>query len=232
MAEMRTMTWETVRERDYFGTVIAILRINGFALGKVEEQGLVVEGSLGEVQYKGYSASYQDDRDRPNGTCFIRACATESEARLAVEVRMLELLPSWLECPTCGTPHDPSQHEPVTRARLRKTGWCHTCDFWERHIVEATGVVINHRHYSIGDEGEVAGRRRSLGGWGLGCGGAEYEIEFLADARRVVTHNLWVQGKIPERFRDRLPDNARFVTAEERQRESVSYPFLGAPEEG
>jgi hypothetical protein len=65
------------------------------------------------------------------------------------------------------------------------------------------GLVIGGKHYRLGSEYEGSGAFK-------GHGGARFVIE-TADGTRVVTTNLWYQGEVPEHFRDRLPDNARFV---------------------
>lgn len=45
-----------------------------------------------------------------------------------------------------------------------------------------------------------------------GYGGRRFDIEFF-DGRKVTTTNLWYQGVVPLRWRERFPDNARFATA-------------------
>jgi hypothetical protein len=40
-------------------------------------------------------------------------------------------------------------------------------------------------------------------------GGARYLVTI--DGEEIETNNVWHQGKVPERFRDRLPDNATMV---------------------
>lgn len=65
----------------------------------------------------------------------------------------------------------------------------------------ANSVRINGRHYYIGDPNAIGLR---------GFGGRKYVIKFH-DGRIVETTNLWTQGEIPDRWRERLPDNAEFV---------------------
>ncbi|WP_433235329.1 DUF6197 family protein [Streptosporangium sp. CA-135522] len=62
-------------------------------------------------------------------------------------------------------------------------------------------VVVEGEHYLIVDE-TCSGFR--------GFGGRRFDIEFF-DGRTATTWNLWHQGTIPARWRDRYPDNARFV---------------------
>lgn len=65
-------------------------------------------------------------------------------------------------------------------------------------------VVVDGEHYRIG-AGKTTFR---------GFGGRRFDIEFL-DGRKVTTRDLWHQGVIPPKWRERFPDNARFVTPAE-----------------
>ena len=77
---------------------------------------------------------------------------------------------------------------------------CHICAHWLDHIKRTADkrIVVNGSHYLVGPVG--------------GFGGRKWIIEFLDSEREGFTTNqLWYQGKIPSHFRDRIPDNARFV---------------------
>lgn len=86
-------------------------------------------------------------------------------------------------------------------------------DFWTGHsrhpdiytqpadADEARRVVVDAEHYVIGP-----------GGSG-GHGGRRFDIEFF-DGRKVTTRDLWSQGTIPPKHRERYPNNARFVPQE------------------
>ena len=108
-----------------------------------------------------------------------------------------------ITCHVCGKREDPS-HWPATNKECRRLQLCFTCLFWERHITEPfpNAVVIEGCHYMIGSEAPLGSTR--------GFGGQRYVIRFT-DGREVATTNLWMQGHIPEAFRDRLPDTATFV---------------------
>jgi hypothetical protein len=88
---------------------------------------------------------------------------------------------------------------------LRKQRLCFSCDFWyskikikdESHVVRVGGT-----HYMISSDNPPQSSYR-------GFGGARYDIRFH-DGREVSTTNLWCQGGIPARFKERLPDNAIF----------------------
>ena len=86
---------------------------------------------------------------------------------------------------------------------------CNSCAFWLEKIATTNEntVVVNGIRYTIGDEKSTS--------YFKGFGGAKFDIEFF-DGRKVVSHNLWCQGVIPEEFRSypELQDNARFVNNE------------------
>lgn len=99
--------------------------------------------------------------------------------------------------------------------RMARLSMCFSCAFWSLQIVRdranpQRAVVVDGRHYWIGDE--PSGERLKRDWLGLGFGGSEWRIWFLDD-RFVISHNLWTQGDIPERWRPFLPDNAEFARA-------------------
>lgn len=81
-------------------------------------------------------------------------------------------------------------------------------EYWSEHIADygPNSVIVDNTHYWIGEEPKP-GESRSF----LGHAGREFKIRFN-DGREVTTHNLWYQGPIPTRFRDRLQNNAEFVS--------------------
>lgn len=96
---------------------------------------------------------------------------------------------------------------PDINAKLKARSLCHSCDHWT-HYVETDpsnpdALVIEGAHYVVGDEAHGGGRMS-------GFYGQKFIIEKFS-GERIVTTNLWCQGRIPERFRGRLPDNARFI---------------------
>ena len=106
--------------------------------------------------------------------------------------------------------------ETSCRTRLIEQGVCFSCLFWRDKVncdlaslrgkfSEHDRVVVDGRHFLITPDDT---RHRDK--WHCGHGGAEFIVQFN-DGRRVVTHNLWSQGRIPAHFRERLPDNATFV---------------------
>ena len=98
----------------------------------------------------------------------------------------------------------------MKRTTREADGYCFDCSFWLGHIARRIGnnapwrdssVIVNHTAYHVNPDGEGGFR---------GHGGHKFKIQFF-DGRQVVSHNLWCQGDIDERFRDRLPNNAEFV---------------------
>jgi len=114
-------------------------------------------------------------------------------------------------CSECGH-HPVKTHfcEP-TRSRMISKQVCFTCDFWLEQInsnpnPQENRFVIDNHHYTC-----LPPETNSK--W-AGFGGRRFEIK-TNDGRTIITNNLWYQGKVPERFRDRLPNNAVFVKKQE-----------------
>jgi hypothetical protein len=85
---------------------------------------------------------------------------------------------------------------------------CFSCNYWLKLVDvkdDPRTVRIDGGHYIILPDGDGP-----VGGLFQGFGGRRFTIEFF-DGRQAVTNNLWNQGDIPEHFRVRLPDNARFI---------------------
>jgi hypothetical protein len=88
---------------------------------------------------------------------------------------------------------------------------CFDCAFWTAiirsdEINPEKAVVVNNRHYIIGEETP----RNIFQTLGRGFGGSKFIIQFNS-GKRLETTNLWHQGMIPDRFRNNLPDNATFI---------------------
>lgn len=106
-------------------------------------------------------------------------------------------------CKICGGIVELEYTEPL-KSELIEDGICFSCHFWKEkvHSYNERTVIVDGLHYRYFDDNPGAAF--------LGFGGREFRIKFN-DGREVVTHNLWHQGNIPERFRDKLPDNAQFI---------------------
>jgi hypothetical protein len=106
-------------------------------------------------------------------------------------------------CAECGAHEQGNWHDEHAK-KLQTRGLCYSCEYWHVHIADASAgnvVRVDGRHYRIGEEVNRGGFR--------GFDGQRFKIKFT-DGREVVTTNLWCQGAIPHRYRDRLPDNAQF----------------------
>lgn len=92
-------------------------------------------------------------------------------------------------------------------AALRERSLCFMDDFWfKAHADYLAGarLVVSGQSYSIASE-RAAGSR--------GHGGRCFRIQY-PDGRVVESTNVWTQGSIPERWRDRMPDTAIFLPDE------------------
>lgn len=91
------------------------------------------------------------------------------------------------------------------RAKLEATGLCHTCLHWaeSRQALRAKSwkhFVAKGSFYTIGDTYE-----------GQGFGGSRWHVTWPC-GHVEDTKNLWHGGDVPERWRERLPDNAELVS--------------------
>lgn len=111
-----------------------------------------------------------------------------------------------LTCKRCGHQETCKYMEHVQKF-LEERRLCFKCNFWYEYVLRKDDdnvVRIDGVHYVIGPEDAPAGCSR-------GFGGRRFNIKFFKDDAATATTNLWHQGKIPDRFRDELPDNAEFV---------------------
>ena len=121
--------------------------------------------------------------------------------------RALEFLRDPITCVECGKIAFPYQTSGEMQRRMIDERLCFNCCFWTEWMCrqnEPETARINGWHYRIGKEMPPTYPSHLLG-----SAGRRFAIVF-PDGRVVVTHNLWCQGQIPEHFRERLPDNARF----------------------
>lgn len=86
---------------------------------------------------------------------------------------------------------------------------CFNCAFWTLYIrmPHPERAIVNGKHYVCYpiQIGERLGRHRDRG-----FGGDLFQVYYF-DGRIVWSQDTWHQGKIPERFRYALSDNAEFV---------------------
>ena len=97
-------------------------------------------------------------------------------------------------------------YDKETKTQLIKYQLCFNCNFWREKvdIKDREEVArIDGAHYIIGKNDHSPNRFR-------GFGGSKFTISFF-DGREIVTSDLWYQGVIPDKFKKRLPDNAKFI---------------------
>lgn len=114
-------------------------------------------------------------------------------------------------CPGCGKEGFHTKYMGSEGKRMEVTGECFECAYWELRCEKGEELVIDNYVYGIGTEPSEAQRRSGRGM--LGMGGRRFDIEFF-DGRKFTTHNLWAGGLIPERYRERLPNTAKFISGE------------------
>lgn len=85
------------------------------------------------------------------------------------------------------------------------SGKCFTKHYWQQIIAEKDEhIIVNGCCYCDGGNVEYPDTHSFLG-----FSGRRFWIRFF-DGRVLSTNNLWMQGDIPEEFRNALPDNAEF----------------------
>lgn len=120
-----------------------------------------------------------------------------------------------ITCSECGKLEKLRWMEDI-KEKLIKRQLCFTCNFWMERVNQVNNpnsVRIRGSHYWIQKENAPKGSFR-------GFGGKKFKIVFFTPTisiahntpRTIITTNLWNQGEIPGRFRNRLPDNAEFKT--------------------
>jgi hypothetical protein len=95
-------------------------------------------------------------------------------------------------------------------AEIRLRRLCFTCNHWQGHIEKPGGIIVKGTHYRCGEETKRDPWNRAFRGFG----GSTFYIQ-MNNGTLLKSTNLWCQGNIPEHFKTRLPDNARFLTEAE-----------------
>ena len=117
---------------------------------------------------------------------------------------------SLFNCSWCNEPVQSTSYSAPYGPRMESEKLCFSCVHWDIEAGRTDDyrrIVIDAYCYGVGEK-EPPKNGRSNGMWGFG--GRRFDIE-LFTGERFTTHNLWGGGQIPERFRDRMPDNARFL---------------------
>jgi len=116
---------------------------------------------------------------------------------------------SLFNCLWCGESVQSTSYSAPYGPRMEAEKLCFGCVHWdiESSWTDFRRIIIDGYCYGVGDK-EPSGGRIQGEMWGFG--GRRFDIE-LFTGQRFTTHNLWGGGQIPERFREKLPDNARFL---------------------
>lgn len=124
---------------------------------------------------------------------------------------------SELQCVECGDAVIGSRFNLEEEREHYRDTHCYTDMFWsEHHRLDnenagrrgrGEAVVVDGAHYIVNPVVENPRVPRALG-----MGGRLMRFR-LQDGRVLESNDVWFQGDIPERWRDRLPDNAEFYRA-------------------
>lgn len=110
-------------------------------------------------------------------------------------------------CACCGEENfSTGYHDCHEKRRMDRDGLCFTCAFWELKAEKDNPTVIDGALYTPGN--------RTHGDF-RGMAGRRFDIEYF-DGRRITTFDLWSGGPIPDRWKSRIPDTARFLNEAKR----------------
>lgn len=108
-----------------------------------------------------------------------------------------------ITCLCCGKPEVPIWNNEINQ-EMEERGLCFSCNFWHRYWLEKDRpdiVRVKGVHYVIGQEDPL------FPTFMRGFGGRKFRFK-MNDGRIIESTNVWHQGEIPEKWKDRLPDNA------------------------
>jgi len=109
---------------------------------------------------------------------------------------------SAIPCRICGVEnYSVSFCDGAEKTRMDRDGICFSCAFWELRAERGCQTVIDGVTYQPGHRTDGPMR---------GMGGRRFDIEYF-DGRVISTVDLWCGGVVPDRWRKRIPDTARFL---------------------
>ncbi|NDV63966.1 hypothetical protein [Bacteroides sp. 224] len=111
-------------------------------------------------------------------------------------------------CSICGDSYDLEEFQkqlPLTQL-MKQRNICFKCAFWLDKIENPNPnrEIIDGQHCTF----HPSQNERS---YFQGCGGREFYI-LRNDKSLAMSNNVWFQGKIPDRFRESLPNTAQFIS--------------------
>lgn len=83
---------------------------------------------------------------------------------------------------------------------------CFNCNFWTDILLDYN----NERRYVV-KSGMYYREDDAPHDYFQGFGGREFKIQRHGQSDIIITHNLWFNGEIPNKFLDRLKNNADFI---------------------
>jgi len=105
-------------------------------------------------------------------------------------------------CPICG-----KADSPTNWSGGLPRGLCFNCSFWtgiKEEYDKGHKLVIDGNAYQVGEE--LPDHSPAFRGFA----GRRFTIR-QNGGKIIKTSNLWHNGKIPDRFREQMPDNAKFI---------------------
>lgn len=109
-----------------------------------------------------------------------------------------------LVCRDCGAVGYSTSFTPTCAEKklIDSEGVCFSCAYWLVRIEQKHDTVIDGRIYGVGNGRE--------GNPHNGMAGRRFDIEYF-DGRRVTTFDLWAGSEVPDRYKQQIPDTARFL---------------------
>jgi len=134
-----------------------------------------------------------------------------------------------IKCRRCSKMENTEGFEEQTKAELEESRLCFDCNFWDEKVIwaklggklntnngVATVVRVKGTHYLAYPMADP--KQHGF----LGHGGGLFAFKML-DGTILQSNNVWCQGKIPERYKGLLPDNAERVLTYD---EMVEHGFV------
>lgn len=115
-------------------------------------------------------------------------------------------------CKECGKEVTDKDLHYICAEKLINEQLCFDCDYWSEKLQckdSAKSVRINGEQYWLAEEHTVSPFR--------GFDGQKFIILFN-NGKQIITTNLWYNGAIPEGFKSRLPNNAQFLTIQNKEK--------------
>jgi len=116
------------------------------------------------------------------------------------------------KCNICGGDYRENYAEGEHLSKILELHLCFTCAFWSLKVENPPAIIIDGVGYSLG-----SGKQG-------GMGGRRFDIK-KNDGETITTNDLWTCGIIPERWREKLKDNAEFINGAKMVKVGDGYAF-------